>query len=174
MKKLTALLLALVLALGLTACTRNDTKKLAGTWTYRADITERINQRVKEALELEQVSPDAATSASAMVKIAVNGQSEMSAAEGLGPVDALDKAMRRALTVFYPSIAQMRLTDFKVRVLDSSMATASQVRVLVESTDGVSFWSTTGVSTDIIKASTTALVDSMVYKLYRDDKAAGR
>ena len=65
-----------------------------------------------------------------------------SAAEGLGPVDALDKAMRRALTVFYPSIAQMRLTDFKVRVLDSSMATASQVRVLVESTDGVSFWST--------------------------------
>ena len=52
MKKLTALLLALVLALGLTACTRNDTKKLAGTWTYRADITERINQRVKEALEL--------------------------------------------------------------------------------------------------------------------------
>ncbi len=122
----------------------------------------------------EQVSPDAATSASAMVKIAVNGQSEMSAAEGLGPVDALDKAMRRALTVFYPSIAQMRLTDFKVRVLDSSMATASQVRVLVESTDGVSFWSTTGVSTDIIKASTTALVDSMVYKLYRDDKAAGR
>ena len=113
-------------------------------------------------------------SASAMVKIAVNGQSEMSAAEGLGPVDALDKAMRRALTVFYPSIAQMRLTDFKVRVLDSSMATASQVRVLVESTDGVSFWSTTGVSTDIIKASTTALVDSMVYKLYRDDKAADR
>ena len=98
----------------------------------------------------------------------------MSAAEGLGPVDALDKAMRRALTVFYPSIAQMRLTDFKVRVLDSSMATASQVRVLVESTDGVSFWSTTGVSTDIIKASTTALVDSMVYKLYRDDKAADR
>ena len=62
MKKLTALLLALVLALGLTACTRNDTKKLAGTWTYRADITERINQRVKEALELEQVSPDAAVS----------------------------------------------------------------------------------------------------------------
>ena len=50
MKKLTALLLALVLALGLTACTRNDTKRLAGTWTYRADITERINQRVKEAL----------------------------------------------------------------------------------------------------------------------------
>ena len=89
-------------------------------------------------------------------------------------MDALDKAMRRALTVFYPSIAQMRLTDFKVRVLDSSMATASQVRVLVESTDGVSFWSTTGVSTDIIKASTTALVDSMVYKLYRDDKAADR
>ena len=62
MKKLTALLLALVLALGLTACTRNDTKKLVGTWTYRADITQRINDRVKEALELDQVSPDAAVS----------------------------------------------------------------------------------------------------------------
>lgn len=126
-------------------------------------------------LDLYKVMEDqpflgASTNASAMVKITVNGQSEISAAEGKGPVDALDKAMRKALLVFYPSIAAMHLTDFKVRVLDSSLATGSRVRVMVESTDGVSFWSTTGVSTDIIEASTIALVDSIIYKLYREEK----
>lgn len=64
MKKLTALLLTLALALGLAACTRNDTKKLAGTWTYRVDITARMNEKIKEALALDEVSPDAAVSLS--------------------------------------------------------------------------------------------------------------
>lgn len=118
----------------------------------------------------EQPFLGASTNASAMVKITVSGQSEISAAEGSGPVDALDKAMRKALLVFYPAIGSMHLSDFKVRVLDSSFATGASVRVMIESSDGVSFWSTVGASTDIIEASTIALVDSMMYKLYKDEK----
>lgn len=105
---------------------------------------------------------------SAMVKIKVDGEDEISAAEGDGPVNALDKAIRRALERFYPNIKEMKLTDYKVRVLDSKSATAAQVRVLIESTDGEETWTTIGVSTDIIDASWKALVDSIEYKLIKD------
>ncbi len=105
---------------------------------------------------------------SAMVKIKVDGEDEISAAEGDGPVNALDKAIRRALERFYPNIKEMKLTDYKVRVLDSKSATAAQVRVLIESTDGDETWTTIGVSTDIIDASWKALVDSIEYKLIKD------
>lgn len=106
---------------------------------------------------------------SAIVKVAVNGKTEIAADEGDGPVNALDKALRQALTVFYPAIADVHLTDFKVRVIDGSEATASNVRVLIESTDGTDIWTTVGASADIINASVIALVDSMEYKLMKDN-----
>jgi len=105
---------------------------------------------------------------SAMIKIRVGDDTEITAAEGDGPVNALDKAVRRALERFYPAIGEIRLTDYKVRVLDSSQASAAKVRVLIESTDHRDNWTTIGVSTDIIDASWQALVDSIEYKLVRD------
>jgi 2-isopropylmalate synthase len=102
---------------------------------------------------------------SAMIKIKVGEQEEITAAEGGGPVNALDNALRKALVRFYPQIDEIKLTDFKVRVLDSKSATAAKVRVLIETTDGEEIWTTIGVSTDIIDASWKALVDSIEYKL---------
>ena len=107
-------------------------------------------------------------SSSALIKIHVGDDASITAAEGNGPVDALDKALRGALEHFYPQLACVRLTDYKVRVLDSQNATGSKVRVLVESSDGMNRWSTVGVSTDIIEASWHALVDSLEYKLLLD------
>lgn len=104
---------------------------------------------------------------SAMIKVKVGEQEEITAAEGDGPVNALDNAVRKVLARFYPSISEMKLTDYKVRVLDSTSATAAKVRVLIESTDGNEVWTTIGVSTDIIDASWKALVDSIEYKLGR-------
>jgi 2-isopropylmalate synthase len=104
---------------------------------------------------------------SAMIKIQVGEQEEITAAEGDGPVNALDNALRKALERFYPQIREMKLSDYKVRVLDSTLATAAKVRVLIESTDGKDVWTTIGVSTDIIEASWKALVDSIEYKLIK-------
>ena len=92
----------------------------------------------------------------------------MTAAEGDGPVNALDKALREALENFYPQLKEVRLIDYKVRVLDSESATGAKVRVLIESTDGMENWSTVGVSRDVIEASLIALVDSIEYKLIKD------
>jgi 2-isopropylmalate synthase len=107
-------------------------------------------------------------SASALIKIIVDGKTEITAAEGDGPVNALDKALRKALEVFYPELSSVYLIDYKVRVMDSNDATASKVRVLIESSDGVDNWTTVGVSKDIIEASWIALVDSIEYKLIKD------
>jgi 2-isopropylmalate synthase len=104
----------------------------------------------------------------AMIKIKVDGQVEITAAEGDGPVNALDKALRKALERFYPQILEMKLTDYKVRVLDSASATAAKVRVLIETSDTKEVWTTIGVSTDIIEASWRALVDSIEYKLIKE------
>jgi 2-isopropylmalate synthase len=104
----------------------------------------------------------------AWVKVLVEGQHEIAAAEGDGPVNALDGALRRALTRFFPVLAKVRLEDYKVRVIDGKDATAAYVRVLIESTDGHRSWSTVGVSADIIDASRAALVDSIEYKLIGD------
>ena len=105
--------------------------------------------------------------AMAMVKLSVNGKSEISAAEGNGPVNALDKALRKALEVFYPCLEDLVLDDYKVRVLETGQATASKVRVLIETRDKSTNkkWSTVGVSTDVIEASWIALVDSIEIKL---------
>jgi 2-isopropylmalate synthase len=111
---------------------------------------------------------DGRLSAQAMVKIRVDGEDAISAAEGDGPVNALDLALRKALMKFYPSLSRMRLTDYKVRVLDTHEASAASVRVLIESSDGEDAWTTVGVSTDIIEASWLALVDSIEYKLIDD------
>ena len=107
---------------------------------------------------------------SAMIKIRVGDEVEITAAEGDGPVNALDKAVRKALERFYPAIGEIRLTDYKVRVLDSKQASAAKVRVLIESTDHREHWTTIGVSTDVIDASWHALVDSIEYKLVREQE----
>jgi 2-isopropylmalate synthase len=105
-----------------------------------------------------------------MIKIQVDGRSETTASLGNGPVNALDSALRRALCVFYPILSEVHLIDYKVRVLETSQATGSYVRVLIESTDGHNKWTTVGVSSDIIEASFHALVDSLEYKLFLEEK----
>ena len=106
--------------------------------------------------------------AAVLMKVSVEGQTEITAAEGDGPVNALDRSLRKALERFYPALKTVRLTDYKVRVLNGNAATEATVRVLIESTDGLEVWTTVGVSTDIIEASWFALVDSIEYKLIRD------
>ena len=101
----------------------------------------------------------------ATVKIRVNGVQEVTAAEGTGPVDALDRAIKKALTKFYPELEEVNLLDYKVRILDEKKGTRSKIRVLVESGDHHSKWGTVGVSENIIEASWQALIDSLEYKL---------
>lgn len=116
---------------------------------------------------IEKISDKKITS-EAIIKLKVKGQKEHTAAEGDGPVNALDNALRKALKDFYPTLSKMHLSDFKVRVLDEKAGTASRVRVLIESQDGTDSWSTIGVSENIIEASWQALVDSVEYKLLKD------
>lgn len=104
-------------------------------------------------------------SAAAVIKVEVGGVEEITTAEGEGPVNAIDKALRRALELFYPQLKEMRLVDYKVRVLDTSEATAAKVRVHIESTNGEKLWGTVGVSENIIEASCFALIDSIEYFL---------
>ena len=107
---------------------------------------------------------DSGLDAQAYLKVQVNGREEINAAEGEGPVNALDIALRKTLSLFYPALLSMRLKDFKVRVINSD-GTASRVRVSIESTDGVHLWNTVGVHENIIRASLTALIDSVDYML---------
>ncbi|MDQ7819939.1 MAG: citramalate synthase [Armatimonadota bacterium] len=101
--------------------------------------------------------------AEATVKLSVEGVTEHTAADGNGPVHALDRALRKALDRFYPELRSIRLTDYKVRVLNAEAATAARVRVLIESTDGERTWGTVGASTNVVEASWLALVDSLEY-----------
>ena len=101
----------------------------------------------------------------ATIKISVGQEEEITAAEGVGPVNALDNALRKALAKFFPQVQEMGLVDFKVRVIDGRDATAAKVRVQIESRDTGEIWSTIGVSENIIEASWQALVDSVQYKL---------
>jgi len=103
----------------------------------------------------------------AMVKVRVGAEVMHTVAEGNGPVNALDQALRKALLRFYPNIATVRLVDYKVRILEESVGTGAQVRVLIESTDGVEEWRTVGGSTNIIEASWLALADSLEYWLLK-------
>jgi 2-isopropylmalate synthase len=103
----------------------------------------------------------------ATIRVRVGNQSAHTVAEGDGPVNALDSALRGALVRFYPQLADVRLTDYKVRILDSATGTAAKTRVLIESTDGKEEWGTVGASENIIEASLQALMDSMEYRLAR-------
>ncbi|MBA7536296.1 (R)-citramalate synthase [subsurface metagenome] len=103
----------------------------------------------------------------AMLKVRVGTEVMHTAAEGNGPVNALDQALRKALLQFYPSLAQVRLVDYKVRILEENVGTGAQVRVLIESSDGVEEWRTVGSSTNIIEASWLALADSLEYWLLK-------
>lgn len=105
--------------------------------------------------------------ANALIKVKVGDKYEITADEGYGPVNAIDNALRKALEVFYPVLAKMHLVDYKVRVLNTSAFTGAVTRVLIESTDGETSWTTVGASTDIIHASMSALTDSLEYMLLK-------
>jgi 2-isopropylmalate synthase len=144
-------------------------------------MVEKFTEQFQPLFELEsfrvsiEKDKDQPCSAHATIKVAVGGSEEITAAEGLGPVSALDNALRKALGRFYPDLDTMRLVDFKVRVIDGREGTAAKVRVLIESRDHDDIWSTIGVSEDIIEASWHALADSFQYKLSKtDEKDAGR
>lgn len=113
------------------------------------------------------------TVAEASVKIRVGGEEEYTVAEGDGPVAALDQALRKALARFFPQIAEVKLTDYRVRILDPEESTRAKTRVLIESTDGHRTWNTVGVSENIIEASWEALVESVEYKLFLDESNTG-
>ncbi len=128
-------------------------------------------RRLPTRAELEEMLSEAT------VKVKVAGEIIHTAAEGNGPVNALDHALRKALLQFYPSLAAVRLVDYKVRILEESVGTESQVRVLIESSDGVSEWRTVGSSANIIEASWLALADSLEYWLLKqksDREKGGR
>jgi 2-isopropylmalate synthase len=120
---------------------------------------------------VEEESGDDEPVAEATVRVKVKGILEHTAAAGNGPVNALDHALRKALEEFYPSLKTMRLLDYKVRILDESAGTGAKTRVLITSGDGEETWGTVGVAENIIEASWQALVDSIEYKLRRDQRA---
>ncbi len=143
-------------------------------------LLRRAVQRYQRFFELEgfrvviEKRGEGALTSEAIVKVRVDGQLEHTAAHGDGPVNALDNAVRKALQSFYPTLAQMHLADFKVRVLDGTAGTAAKVRVLIQSQDAQSSWGTVGVSTNIIEASWQALADSIEYKLLKDQGTTRR
>jgi 2-isopropylmalate synthase len=104
----------------------------------------------------------------ATVKVHVGQECAHTVADGDGPVNALDAALRAALVKFYPQLERVRLTDYKVRIIDSASGTAAKTRVLIETSDGVAEWGTVGVNDNIIEASLQALVDSLEYGLLKE------
>jgi 2-isopropylmalate synthase len=122
----------------------------------------------------QRVEHDPASAWATVMLRGPSGEIEHTAADGNGPVNALDMALRRALCRLYPRVQEVRLLDYKVRVLGSGEGSAAQVRVLIESGDERDRWGTVGVSVNVIEASWQALVDGFEYKLYKDDKAGRR
>jgi 2-isopropylmalate synthase len=106
----------------------------------------------------------------ATIIVDVNGETEHTAAMGCGPVEALDKAIRKALVKFYPILNELQLCDYKVRVLNSKEGTGAQVRVLIDQKAGDMYWTTVGVSANVIEASWLALTDGIEYLLYKNQK----
>jgi 2-isopropylmalate synthase len=123
---------------------------------------------------VEEQGGDGEPVAEATVRLRVKGILEHTAASGNGPVNALDHALRKALEEFYPNLRELRLLDYKVRILDESKGTAAKTRVLITSGDGEETWGTVGVADNIIEASWQALVDSVEYKLRRDERRGRR
>ena len=143
-------------------------------------LTQKLTKQFKPLFDLEsfrvtiEKDRDQPCTAHATVKVSVDGRNEITAAEGFGPVGALDNALRKALDRFYPDLDTMRLVDFKVRVIDGRAGTAAKVRVLIETRDQEKLWSTIGVSEDIIEASWQALADSFQFKLANEKQIRGR
>ena len=138
-------------------------KRSVGTFKPHFD---RINYHVNvETDRSGQVTTEAT------VKLWVGGCIRHEVAEGDGPVDALDAALRKALKGTFPNLDTMRLVDYKVRVINSEAATAAAVRVIIETEDDQDVWGSVGVSENVIEASWMALVDSIEYKLYKDEQA---
>jgi 2-isopropylmalate synthase len=135
-------------------------KKEMGTYEKTFDL-------IKYHIDVER-SPSGRMVTEATVKLQVDGKTEHVVSEGDGPVNALDNALRKALEPFYPSIKDMSLIDYKVRVVNARAGTAAKVRVIIESRDSESLWGTVGVSENIIEASWHALVDSVEYKVLKD------
>ena len=139
-------------------------------------LIKRVMKRFKNFFDLEsfrvimEKSKSGRMSSEATIKLKVGKEIEHTASLGDGPVNALDSALRKALIKFYPNIAEMHLTDYKVRVLDEKEGTAAKVRVLIQSQDKADSWWTMGVSENIIDASWQALVDSVEYKLLKDSE----
>jgi len=121
-------------------------------------------------VSIEKRGNDEPCISEATVKVRVKEDIEHTVAEGDGPVNALDTALRKALVRFYPEISSVLLTDFRVRILDPEEATAAKTRVLIESSDGEETWGTVGVSENIVEASWEALVDSVEYKLFKEEE----
>ncbi|MFK7778261.1 MAG: citramalate synthase [Gimesia sp.] len=136
-------------------------KKVAGTFKPHF---EKIHYRVNVESDNSHEPLTEAT-----IKLKVNGHQEHVVGEGDGPVNALDTALRKALCPAYSALEKMHLVDYKVRVINSAEGTAARVRVVIESKDEQDVWSSIGVSENIIEASWLALVDSVEYKLYKDE-----
>lgn len=136
-------------------------------WRTDQNYVSPFEMRDMVVLAERRGGPDGELLSEATVKIQVNGVVMHTAAEGNGPVNALDAALRKALLNFYPQIGNVRLTDYKVRVL-SDDGTASRIRVTISSGDGIDTWHTVGSSTNVIEASYLALVDSLEYALVRE------
>ena len=139
-------------------------------------LIKRVMNKFKDFFELEDYRvimerrKGGKSSSEATIKLRVGKETEHTASQGDGPVNALDGALRKALKKFYPRIGEMHLIDYKVRVLDEKEGTAARVRVLVQSQDKADSWWTMGVSENVIDASWQALVDSVEYKLLKDSK----
>jgi 2-isopropylmalate synthase len=129
--------------------------------------------RLESYRVISEERPDGEVITEATIKVYVGDQRLLATAEGNGPVNALDAALRKAIGPTYPELARLHLTDYKVRVLDTSAGTGAVTRVLIDSTDGDRSWSTIGVSHNIIEASWLALADSVVYGLLYNRASAG-
>ncbi len=162
-------------------------KKLAGNYEPKfRRIHYRVNVETGRLVQADDLSsvpttessawgggPSALPLTEATIKLEVDGRVEHVVGDGDGPVNALDTALRKALTPAYPNLKTMHLVDYKVRVINSTEGTAARVRVVIESRDAEDVWSTVGVSENVIEASWLALVDSVEYKLFKDAGEVG-
>ena len=139
-------------------------KRFLGKWKPHFNV-------IMYKLSEDFPAPDGERQSTAVIKIEVDGKTQTAGAMGIGPLHALDTAMREALTAFYPEIGELRMSDYKVRVIETNKATDATTRVLMETTDGnKNVFVTVGVSTDVVEASFLALMDAFEYALSRDDK----
>lgn len=153
-------------------------KRCAGTYQphfellkYHIDVDRGRDVEASGDTRVHRVADDSDLVTEATVKVAVDGKERHEVAEGDGPVNALDAALRKALAEAFPFLADMRLVDYKVRVVNEEAGTAARIRVVIESTDGERTWGTVGVSENIIEASWRALVDAIEYRLCMEENS---